>query len=180
MSSPDSKLRPFRAGLFLAALGLATSLAACNVRPMYGSMSAGASGSLADRMALVSVDPIPERLGQQLRNELVYVLSNAVDPDNPRYRLTVTVRRSMSRVGIVPISGTPTAEVLSVTASYRLFDASSGRELTSGDSFANASFDYSNQRYANVRAERDAEDRAAETIAHDIRTRVGAYLATAE
>lgn len=178
MSSPDLSTRPaggFRLGAFVAVLGLAVLLAACNVRPMYGSLSTGAR--LSDTLSTIAVDPIPERLGQQVRNEIVYAMSGAVEPVSPRYRLTVTVVRSSSSVGIHQISGTPTAEVLTVSADYRLVDAGTGEELTKGKSFADASFDFSNQRYANLRAERDAEDRAAVTIANDIVTKVAAFLA---
>ena len=65
-----------------------------------------------------------------------------------------------------------------MNVTFRLVDQASGEEVFKGNAFADASFDRSNQRFANVRAERDAENRAAAVITADIRTRIAAFLAT--
>ena len=167
---------PFAKLLMVAAVVAASALSGCNVRPMYGSFS-GANTVIED-LEQIEVAAATDRLGQQIRNELVYGFSSTVEPAAPRYRLEMTINRSVGRVGIKQVTGTPTSSVLTVTASFALLDISTGEKLTSGNSFANVSFDYSNQRFANVRAERDAEDRAAVVIAQDIRTRVAAYFST--
>lgn len=162
--------------LTIAALAASALLSGCNVRPMYGSLS-GASTVVED-LEQIEVAAATERLGQQIRNELVYGFSSTVEPSTPKYRLEMTISRSVGRVGIKQVTGTPTSSVLTVTVPFQLLDIATGETLASGNSFANVSFDYSNQRFANVRAERDAEDRAAVVIAQDIRTKVAAYFST--
>ena len=50
--------------------------------------------------------------------------------------------------------------------------------VVKGTTFARASYAASLQRFANIRAQRDAEDRAAKVLAEQIRTRIAGYLAT--
>jgi LPS-assembly lipoprotein len=50
--------------------------------------------------------------------------------------------------------------------------------VTSGTSFANAAYDYSQQGYANVRAKRDAENRVATAVAGDIRNKLAVWFAS--
>ena len=65
-----------------------------------------------------------------------------------------------------------------MNATYVLSDRATDKTLTTGRSFASASYDFSTQRFANLRAKRDAEERVAKTVADDIQSRIAAYFAT--
>jgi LPS-assembly lipoprotein len=163
--------------------GLAAVLAAggCTVQPLYGNRApttyTAAGSTVAATLAAIAVDPIEGRVGQELRNELVFNLTGGGRPLPAKYRLHVVLSEIASDLAIAPVTGTPTARVLTLSASYRLADARTDETLYSGTSTANASYNRSNQRFANLRAARDAQDRAAAVIAADIRTRLAAVLA---
>ncbi len=164
-----------RLGRGIVFLGL-LFLAGCNFQPLYGERAGG--GSVRDDLAAIAVEVQDTRLGQEIYNGLVFAFTGGGAPAPPRYTLDLTISRTLVDVGILQISGTPQTRTLKVTVSFRLIDQASGEEVFAGRTFADASFDRSNQRFANVRAERDAENRAAAVISSDIRTRVAAFLAT--
>jgi len=51
----------------------ALALAGCGFQPLYGSNTTTANGTrLSEAMASVEVTPIPGRVGQKVRNELIF------------------------------------------------------------------------------------------------------------
>jgi len=177
MSSPDRPARLSRLALGLA-LGLAAAgLSACTEmpRPLYGR----ASGA-AEALTTVDVGPVPGRVGQQVRNELVFGFYGGAGEAGvkPVYRLELTVTSIDNAVGVERYRNLPSAYVEQITATYALVDIASGATVTSGTSFAHAAYDYSEQRFADVRAKRDAENRVASVVAADIRNRLAVWFAT--
>ena len=166
----------------LALLGgvmLASSLAlgGCNVRPLYGT-TLGAGGQTYEKLAAIQIDPAKDRVAQVLRNELIFMFQRGGAAAPTRYRLRFILNQSKSAMAVEELADVPAAYVVAMTASFQLIDTQTDQTLFTGNSFANASYDFSTQRFANLRAARDAEDRAAKVIADDIRTRVASYLAT--
>lgn len=177
MSSPDRPSHLARLALGLA-LGLsAAGLAACSdvPRPLYGKAS-GASEALRS----VDIGAVQGRVGQQVRNELVFGFYGGEGDvrGKPVYRLELTVTSIDNAVGVERYRNLPSAYVEQVTATYALVDIASGATVTSGTSFANAAYDYSEQRFADVRAKRDAENRVATVVAGDIRAKLAAFFAS--
>jgi LPS-assembly lipoprotein len=180
MSSPDPRSasrRPY--GRLLAATAAVLLLAGCGaeIRPLYGSARGGAT---VEAIRHVDIGPGSDRIGQQIRNELVFAFyGGAGDISAPAtHRLDITVTSSSNATGIVRNQNLPSAYVEQVTATYVLTEISGGHTVASGSSFANAAYDYSQQRFADARARRDAENRAAGVIATDIRDKVAVYFAT--
>ena len=64
----------------------------------------------------------------------------------------------------------------SVAASFRLIDSKAKKVVFQGTSHARAPFERFESIYSNVRAREDAENRAARTIADDLKSRLAAYL----
>lgn len=171
MSSSDRPGR-LRALLVVAAL---TLLAGCNIRPLYGTV--GASAPAQEELAAIDIEPAKTRVEQVLRNELIFMFQRGGEAAPTRYRLKMILNQSESAVAVEELADVPAAYLLQITASFVLTDAATGQTLLTGSTFANASYDFSSQRFANLRAAEDAEDRAAKTIADDIRTRIAAYFA---
>jgi len=176
MSSPDRSAR-LRRRVFALALGAAVAaLGACSEmpHPLYGK----ATGS-AEALARVDIAGVPGRVGQQVRNELAFgFYGGAGDVQGkPVHRLELTVTSTDNAVGVERYRNLPSAYVEQITATYALIDIASGATLTSGTSFAQASYDYSPQRFADVRAKRDAENRVASEVAADIRTKLAVWFA---
>lgn len=158
-----------------AALLLAASLGACNVRPMYGELSTGAT--VMDDLKAIDIEQADDRIEQKVRNELIFAFTGGGYASDPRYRLRIILTRLEGDLGVEEFNDVPAAYMMHVSANFYLLDKETGRQLMTGKSFANTSYDFSTQRFANVRAKRDAEDRAAKVIADDIRTRIASYFA---
>jgi LPS-assembly lipoprotein len=80
---------------------------------------------------------------------------------------------------LVDIQGRVSGATYSVQAAFRLIDAKEKKVVFQGTSHARAPFERFDSPYANVRAREDAENRAARTIADDLKTRLAAYLSRA-
>lgn len=181
MSSSD---RPARARLLtLAAFGAALALvggglAGCTEgpRPLYGK----ASGGTVEALKSIDIAAVPGRVGQQVRNELVFGFYGGEGDvqGKPVYRLELTVTSTDNAVGVERYRNLPSAYVEQLTATYALVDIASGATVTSGTTFANAAYDYSQQRFADVRAKRDAENRVATVAAADIRNKIAVFFAS--
>lgn len=174
MSSPD---RGFSRRSLVAVALASALLAGCTtggIRPLYGG---GYGGETATPLA--SIDVVSTgRVGQQIRNELVFGFNGgAGEPDKPRWRLDVQSASVDTAVGVDRYTNLATAQLDQISATWVLTEIGTGRTVTSGTAFANAAYDYSQQRFANLRAKRDADNRAAAAIARDIRTKVAVWFA---
>lgn len=159
-----------RAGTIMAPL---LGLGGC-FQPLYGSLN----GQLSEELQAVAVAPIPDRIGHYLGNELIFALNGTGSEVVPKYRLLVTVTQSVSAPVVDSFSSRASAATVSVQAAYRLVPAAGGAVITQGVATSLSSYDRSAQRFANLRAARDAEIRNAKTLADQIRLRVSAALAT--
>ncbi len=185
MSLSDRKAR---SGTGLAAAWvIATAMLAiggCTVRPLYGDAGpAGGQGASA-ALASVEVKPVSTRQALEVRNHLIFLLSGgAGQPAAPAYALDLTVTSTTVNAATVQIAtdNEPSAGSVTVKAAYRLTDADSGDVVSSGERSSTASFDRLRQEFASLRAERDAENRAARELAellklaivHDLEMRAG-------
>jgi len=157
-----------------AALLLAFALSGC-IRPLYGQLSEG--GDVASELQAIAVDPIPNRVGHYLGNELIFALNGTGSHVPAKYRLTVVVSESVQAPLIDTVSGYPTAANVMVNADYKLVPVQGGEPITKGLATALVSYDRTSQRFADIRAARDAEIRNAKTLAAQIRTNIAAAFA---
>lgn len=160
--------------LFLSCVLL---LSACQVRPLY--LSAGSSIPItADLTAIdVEIDSQAEVAQQALLNALVFALRDGASLSEERYKLSILLTKRSQRVAVEEFQEVPNAYFVELVASFTLLDNTTRRTLLTGQSFSNSSYDFSTQRFANIRAERDADQRAAAVIAKDIQVRLAAYFA---
>jgi LPS-assembly lipoprotein len=174
----SERSRP-RSRLASAALAAAMCLATAGCfRPLYGPTASGSSAQ--DLLATVEVEEIGtsnDRIAHFLRSELVYDLDGSGRPRPKAYKLGVSVTESVGAPIVETVTGRAQAAVNTVTANFSLKDAN-GTVLTSGRSVAVVSYDRTVQRFANVRAARDAEIRASKQLSEEIRTRLAIYFAT--
>ncbi len=159
----------------LAAFVLASSVSGC-IRPLYAPINAGA-GDVAAELRTIAIDPIPDRLGHYLGNELVFAFNGTGSTVQPRYRLSVTVRQNVQTPLIDTVQGHASAGDLLASADYRLVPVEGGAPIAAGTVMAVASYDRTSLRFANLRAVREAEIRSARTLAEQIQARIAAVLA---
>ena len=148
MSLPDVP----RLARAAAALAMCVGLSAC-FRPLYGPTASGEP--LRASLAAIEIDevgvaPTFERFGHYLRSELAFDLNGSGVPAPKRYKLALAFTSTLT---------TP------------IVDTQSGRAT------GTASYDRNPQRFASLRAGRDAEIRLAKVLADQIRTRLSIALA---
>lgn len=178
MWSPDVKplLR------FVVVSGLALALAGC-FRPVYGDVAGragavkSASADVATALASIDVKSIEGRVGGKMRNELIFLLRGGGAAGAVVYHVTVDLKEYGQSAVVDPLSGVSETRTITLTADYVMTRAGTLDPLAKGNAVSTASYFSGLQRFANVRAERDAEDRAATQIAERIRSRLQAYFA---
>ncbi len=167
MSWSDRRIRKSIAALALGALVAAT--AGCTVQPLYGG---GAAGPVSSQLASVSIAPVATRQALEVRNHLIFLLGGGNgQPASPAYVLDMEVDSRTSETAIIQIGSDnePSAGTVIMSAEYRLRDVASEEIVASGRRTASASYDRTRQEFANQRAERDAENRAARELAEMLR-----------
>ena len=174
MSSSESLSRAARAAMLLGALAL--PLGGC-LRPMYGEAKLG-GGSVEAGLKGIVIDEVQDRLGHYLVEELRFELNGSGEQAPPRYRLSMTATENVQATIVNTTTGRATAATILATVNFTLTEIASKREVFKGTAFASASYDRSPDRFAALRAARDAEIRIAKTLAEQLRTRIGAKLAT--
>ncbi|WP_068310835.1 LPS assembly lipoprotein LptE [Polycladidibacter hongkongensis] len=173
-----------------AVIVCALAVSACQMRPLYGSLpSTSTNGAqheaVQDMLAATDISISSygssqdvSRASQYMRNQLIYGFNRGAQQPLPKFKLEIIADKTLSEVGIENLADVPSAYNLTINTTFTLSNIESGKSLYLGRSFASASFDFSNQRFANTRAERDAENRAADMVAEDIQARIAAYFAT--
>ncbi len=164
-----------RAVLLATVLGVALVVSACSggLRPLYGPTASG--GDLRSELASVEIAPIPGRVGQRIRNEMLF--KTGTDGAGSKYRLDVAIRESVSSV-LVEIDGNANGRVYNIDATFKLVRVKDGKVVLEGNSHSRAAYQTYPDIFSNVRARRDAENRAARTIADGIKTRLAAFLSS--
>lgn len=171
MSSSDRGLKRRRraAAPALALLG-ALALSACTVQPLYAP-SAATGKSVPAALSAIAIDEVGDRVAQQVRNNLVFMLGANNATTAPAYRMKLTVASVVNELGVTPVETAPSYSV-TVSATYELTSVATGAIVLRGTTRGTASFDRVTQVYANARAQIDAENRAAAAAAEAIRVRL--------
>ena len=161
-----------------AILGLALLLAGCQVRPLYLDAASGGPLSPTPDLRAIVVDPPQDRVGQELRNELLFLFRGDGGPaDQQLYRLRIIATATTDPLAVELEEDLPSAVLLTLDGTFILSEIGTERTLLTGSANATASYDFSSQRFTNVRSERDAGTRAAKSMAENIAARIAAYFA---
>jgi LPS-assembly lipoprotein len=186
MSLPDAA-SPRNLGLaLLTGLILALPLlSACQVRPLYSAPTV--AGDVGTDLSSIAVKPVDTRYAQQVRNHLIFLFNGGRgQPAAPRYSLQLQVARLKESGAVVQVGdrNEPTAGTMTLIADYVLTDlqaatkdSADGLVVTNGRRQIAAAYDIPLQEFAAVRAERDAEDRAARELAELLRLAIAQDLA---
>lgn len=159
---------------FVVAVVLATVTACAGFRPLY-SRDAGGNSIAATEMARTKILPIEDRVGQQLHNNLLDLMTPRGAPANPAYVLSVRLTTSTSELGIRK-TGFATRANLNANASITLTDVATSKTLLSGSHRIVGGYDLLDSEYATLVSEKNAKRRAAAELAHAIRSQVSVYF----
>ncbi len=181
----SSSARPARSSRLgtagLVALGVLA--AGCTVQPLYSTPTAytGTEATSPGRMlAFVGVDPLDDRVGLEVRNQLVFLMhGGAAEPQSPRYTVKLRIDQRRSAATTVPVGpddDAPTSAIVALDAAYNVVDTSTGQAISAGRRTISSAYDVPRQEFAALRAARDAENRAARELAELLRLAVAQDL----
>jgi LPS-assembly lipoprotein len=174
-----SGLAAARCLLLTSALFAVSPLGGCGdsgFHPLYGSALINGA-AVNERLAAVDIAPIPGRVGQRIRNELIFQATGGGAAKTPQYRLDIAIRESVTSM-LVAVDGNAGSQIFGIDASYSLVRLSDKKVIAQGSSYGRASFDRVSSIFANVEARQGAEDRAADSVGEELRTRLLAVLSS--
>jgi LPS-assembly lipoprotein len=153
-------------------------ISGCGFHPLYGGGEVGAR--ISPTLAAVYVEPVPDRVGYELRNDLLDLFNATGQADGAAYRLKLTIAETEEAV-VLQTNTAITRYNYTLTAHYDLIPRASTDAVKSGDVTALSAYNVAAAPflYATVTAERDAKNRAANDIAERIRTELAVYLRAA-
>ncbi len=162
----------------IASILIATSLgfSGCTIQPL-NAVKPESSLTPVSRLSGIEIPEVSTRVGQQVRNQLIFGLNGGAQPTGETHTLTLRVTANKATIAVVTSTQAPTAAQVTVTANYTFTKKPGNEVLATGIRQAIASYDRTNQSFANQRAERDAENRAAKEVAEQLRLVISATLA---
>ena len=166
------------AGAALAA-ALPVGLSGCGFQPLYGSRNpgGGATGKVAidQQLAGIRIDPIANRLGQQLHNALRDGFNPLGQPAASTHRLKVKlVTRVYGALSQRDLSAT--RRNVEIIAYYQLSDGA-GNVVLTDQSQTVTGYDEFDDPLNDLSANEHAQERGTLQLAEMIKTRVAAFFA---
>lgn len=157
-----------------ALLFVATLLTACGFQPLYGERTGGVA--VRQSFNTISIAPIPDRVGQLVRNQLIDALTPQGQPRDPAYVLAVTL--TQTKQGVAFRSDEQVTRLnFTLEARFVLREFVGGAFVTQGNTRSVAAFNIVRSEFANIAAEADAQQRAARQVANSIALWLGVHFA---
>ena len=155
--------------ILVALLGAAVS--ACQIQPLHQTSVVNADTSPTTAvLRSIEISQPKNRIDQLVINELQFGLSGSHRPTGELpYTLNIKASKSIRSVGISDIDFGPAAFFITISVNYVLRDARKAAPIAQGTQMATAGYDRVDQEFANVRSEKDADKRAAQTVAQKLR-----------
>jgi len=151
-------------------------LSGCAFKPLYGPTAS--NQELTTVLAGIDIPEVPGRVGQQVRNELIFRFTGGGHANAPQYKLVLAVKERVTSQ-LVERDGDSLGQIYQLTTNFKLYSITDGKNpLLTGKSYSKASFLDDDSVYANVRSRRDAENRTAKVTADDIQGRIAAFLSS--
>ena len=169
----------------LPVMAIAALLGGC-FQPLYSERAInGGNASVAQALRNVDVAEIKtprgtriDRVGFEIRNNLIYGLTGGGGAGAPAYRLDIDLRSSQQQIVVDASSGRADVQNYGIDAVYTMTELGSGKVVVRSATSSRVSFNIpgQQQRFAGERGLRDAENRAASVIAEAIRNRLASYF----
>jgi len=149
-------------------------LGACGFHPLY----AGLNGGMDATLSSIYVEPVPDRLGYELRNTMIDLLDGPGTASGASYRLKLALSQNTQGIALQN-DATITRYNDTLTVTYQLTDLA-GHIVTKGTETGLSAYNVlpssSNANYGTLAAQQDADKRAAQDIAERIRLDLNVYF----
>ena len=155
---------------------------ACGFEPLYVQQQKSSKwyfggkfdSSISQEMAKIKIEPISERFGQQIRNQLLDLLTPRGAPKKAQYVLKAKVVQREVVQQAMRRDITATSERVTYKVEYELWEGT--KMKLRSDSIAFVSYDIMANPYSTTMAQKKTEADAAKIVANDIALRLGAYF----
>lgn len=172
--------------LTVPALLLVTALIleGCGFHPLYA-VPEGGHGSMQAHLQSVYVAPLADRLGYELRGQVIDMIDGSSVQRGARYTLTMTLETKSDAIGVQSQKvGSLSQTIITryndhLTVKYKLVDNATGKMLTQGTETGLSAYNVVSSPYATLVAQQNADKQAAGDIADRIRIALAAYFARA-
>ncbi len=158
-------------------------LGGCGFHPLYA-VPDMPKGTMQADMRAIYVEPVPEKLGFELRTQLIDLLDGQGQPAGARYHLRLFLATKTEAIGVqsqtAPGGITQTAITRyndTITANYELVDPRSNKVIAKGVETGLTSYNVLSSPYATLAVQQDADRRAAQDIADRIRIDLAVWFA---
>ena len=184
MWSPDPHSALDRLIRLATTIAIAATAAAC-FQPVYGERNAVGGSALRDALASVDVAQIAAPKGSHLariavetRNELIFDLTGGSGSAPPTHRLTIHLGQTGGALIVDPLTQRMVYNNYGIDANFTMIEIAANKAVLSGLASTRVTYNApgEEQRFAQARALRDAETRAAKVIADMIRSRLASYF----
>ena len=158
------------------------ALSACGFRPLYVERKGDAvwhydgkfNTSIIQEMSKIKVEPVSDRFGQIVRNNILDSLTPKGEPVSPTYRLYVELKDKQVTDQALRRDITATRKRVKYSVNYKM--TKDGTEVFNNDAISFVSYDIMANPYSTTFAEKKTEENAAKMIADEIILRIGAYF----
>jgi len=165
----------------IAALSAALALAGCGFHPLYGRIGNGPGAQAI--FATVYVPPIElERVGYELRNDLIDGMQARANPDGALYDLKVVLQERNEGIAIQnELVGTVkeveiTRYNYTLVAHYQLIERKTQKLVTKGIESSLSAYDVVASPYATIEAKYQAQKNTAADVAEQLRLKLAVYF----
>lgn len=181
---PERQPTIARLARLLPAFALATLLAGC-FEPLYAEKTLAGGPGLKQRLSSVEVLPIrvpngsPQaRVAVEIRNDLIFDLTGGSGGAGATHTLRIDISSYVQQIIVDNYTARADVQQYGINVTYSLTEIATGKPVVTGQTFARVAFDNpgQQQRFANARGQRDAEARAAKTVADLIKSRLASYF----
>ncbi|MCE8000773.1 MAG: hypothetical protein HEP70_18115 [Rhodobiaceae bacterium] len=161
-----------RAQAVSATIVLSLFLSACGFTPLYATR--GQNESIVTLLATISVQASGDRVGRALRVALEDKLgSNATT----QHQYGVVLESRLSEIDVAVQQDTEvTRQNLRLNTEFYLSNAETGEVIYFAKSNGTVAFNRVASEFANIIAERDAQERVANQVAEDIHSKLAIYF----
>ncbi|MBV8747931.1 MAG: hypothetical protein JO134_23120 [Xanthobacteraceae bacterium] len=163
---------------------LAGTTAGC-FQPLYGTQSTTGGPAVSAALGAVDIEQIEAatgtddaRIAVELRNDLIFALQGGSGGGSPTHSLKIRLTPTRYNTSVDLQTGRSSTDVYSLIATYQLTDLRTAKTVLTASTVAPVSYDTpgEQQRFARSRGLRDAENRAAQQIAENIRSRLSSFF----
>ena len=144
----------------------------CGFQPLYGDRK---HNPVVNEFAYVHVAPIKDRIGQQLRNELLHQLHGSARQNWSKYKLVADLHEGTQALAVRK-SAFATRANLTVTATFRLIAEGNNSPIFSATEKTTVSYNILDSEFATLIAQRDAQERAIKSLGKNIVVRLAVFF----